>query len=176
MSNINEKIELISTEQRSNYIKSFVETIKGDFQTEIKENGINTYEFPVLHDVYRAYMTDDQIDKTVEYAIDIIEELKKQNMNGLTGNVFEEKVKQVGNSIESYQICLNVEIKRMVHEIDKLFLLDPAASEIIVNQELYSVIFAIYKQLVDKFDDEEMYQHALDLLIRGIMRMGYEPL
>ena len=64
----------------------------------------------------------------------------------------------------------------MVHEIDKLFLLDPAASEIIVNQELYSVIFAIYKQLVDKFDDEEMYQHALDLLIRGIMRMGYEPL
>ena len=40
MSNINEKIELISTEQRSNYIKSFVETIKGDFQTEIKENGI----------------------------------------------------------------------------------------------------------------------------------------
>ena len=169
MSNINEKIELISTEQRSNYIKSFVETIKGDFQTEIKENGINTYEFPVLHDVYRAYMTDDQIDKTVEYAIDIIEELKKQNMNGLTGNVFEEKVKQVGNSIVSYQICLN-------HEIDKLFLLDPAASEIIVNQELYSVIFAIYKQLVDKFDDEEMYQHALDLLIRGIMRMGYEPL
>ena len=97
MSNINEKIELISTEQRSNYIKSFVEIIKGDFQTEIKENGINTYEFPVLHDVYLAYMTDDQIDKTVEYAIDIIEELKKQNMNGLTGDVFEEKVKQVGN-------------------------------------------------------------------------------
>lgn len=59
-----------------------------------------------------------------------------------------------------------------------MFLLDPAASEIIVNQELDSVIFAIfaiYKQLVDKFD-VEMYQHALDLLIRGIMRMGYEPL
>ena len=176
MSKINGKIELISTVKRNNYIKSFVEIIKGDFQTEIKENGINTYEFPVLHDVYRAYMTDEQLDKTVEYAIDIIEELKKQNMNGLTGNVFEEKVKQADNSIVSYQICLNVEIKRMVHEIDKLFLLDPAASEIIVNQELYSVIFAIYKQLVDKFDDEEMYQHALDLLIRGIMRMGYEPL
>lgn len=175
MSKINGKIELISTVKRNNYIKSSVEKIKEDFQTEIKENGINTYEFPVFHDAYRAYMTDEQLDKTVEYAIDIIEELKKQNMNGLTGNVFEEKVKQADNSIVSYQICLNAEIESIVHEIDKMFLLDPAASEIIVNQELYSVIFAIYKQLVDKFD-VEMYQHALDLLIRGIMRMGYELL
>lgn len=149
MSKINGKIELISTVKRNNYIKSSVEKIKEDFQTEIKENCINTYEFPVFHDAYRAYMTDEQLDKTVEYAIDIIEELKKQNMNGLTGNVFEEKVKQADNSIVSYQICLNAEIESIVHEIDKMFLLDSAASEIIVNQELYSVIFAIYKQLVD---------------------------
>ena len=74
MSKINGKIELISTVKRNNYIKSSVEKIKEDFQIEIKENGINTYEFPVFHDAYRAYMTDEQLDKTVEYAIDIIEE------------------------------------------------------------------------------------------------------
>ena len=52
MSKINGKIELISTVKRNNYIKSSVEKIKEDFQTEIKENGINTYEFPVFHDAY----------------------------------------------------------------------------------------------------------------------------
>lgn len=171
---INKIIELVSTEEKKNYVKKYYEKIQEDFLTEIKNDGINTYEFPVFHDEYIAHMTDEQLEKTVEFAIDILEELKKQNNEGLNKSTFNEKVSKAEVGMVSHQICLNDNIRSMVHSIDEMFLLNPFDAEIIVNQELYSVIFAIYFQLVDNFDNE-MYGYALDLLIRGIMRMGYEP-
>lgn len=126
-------------------------------------------------------MTDQELKDTVHLAIDLMEELKDINNNGLNEEKFEENLKKVGADsgkgwelmqvLNIWQIFATEQIQKIIVEVDKAQRVGGAWAMLIANSQLKSAILSVYKIIVDNFDDSKLYYHSTDFLIRAMMNM-----
>lgn len=176
------------------------EKIKDDEREQLEkllyESIIEEYRKTKISDCYYQYkvilqkrkfltdMTNQEMKDTVRLAIDVMEELKEINNNGLSKEKFENHLKKVGADsgkgwelmqvLNIWQFLATEQMKKIIAEVDKAQRVGGAWAMLLANPELESAILSVYKIIVDNFDDLKLYYHSTDFLIRAMMNMHGE--
>ena len=128
-------------------------------------------------------MTDQELKETVKLTIDLLEELKSINNNGVDKTTFESLLTE-SKSQENQplwplwlwnQIHTN-SIDRIVQEIDTVRRVGGAWAMLIADPQLMTAALAVYQRIVDAFDDTELYETCAWFLLRSVMRMHSDPI
>lgn len=172
---------------RESYIEAFVEKINKDFYTGeyVTENNLDYKKYHVTQQEIRfeAYLTDDELRRTVEAGIDIVEELIRINEEGFDKKKFDAAWNDFKNEKGKYSDELDqvmfvkkyfytekiLEIKDKVNEIRRV---GGAYAMLISNPLLDQTIFVVYDAAVDLWEENNLDVLSIYFLIRTIMRMN----
>lgn len=172
------KYEKISETERNEMQDELFNTVVDCFRKERLEDGFYKYEVPFQDIQFVTAMTDKELKDCARLTIDLMEELKNINNNGLDKTAFE-KVEQhsenLGNKVAQVLKIWNTmstdELIRIMNEIDFVRRVGGAWAMFISNPGLISAIVSVYDVLVDHFDDEELYITCSYFLYRAVMKM-----
>ncbi|MBR5565667.1 MAG: hypothetical protein IKW08_05810 [Roseburia sp.] len=170
----------LNEKERRRLVEEWYECIVRDFRKEIVKDDFYRYEVIIQNIKFITYMTDEEVRLSAEFAIDLLEELKRINNNGIKRNVYEEIMGEMEREEESNIFrVIGIWNKISTEEMAKLFTkinmarrVGGAYAILIANPGLISAICAVYEQLVDRFEDEEMYNLSGYFLLRAIMKMN----
>ena len=154
-------------------------TIIDNFQKEAVEEDWYKYEVQLQSIKFVTYMSNEELEKSIELTIDLLEELKNLNNDGMNTQIIQEKTANIETQYQDelmQQIALWSEIfTERIHEIigkiDVIRRVGGAYAMLISNPCFKSAIYAVYERLVDNFDDEELYCQSAYFLVRAVMRM-----
>lgn len=142
------------------------------------------YEVILQKRKFLTDMTNQELKDTVHLAIDVMEELKEINNDGLNKEKFANHLKEVGADsgkgwelmqvLKMWQFLATEQMQEIIAEVDKAQRVGGAWAMLLANPELESAILSVYKIIVDNFDDLKLYYHSTDFLIRAIMNMHGE--
>lgn len=171
--------EKVSAECRKELEESLMTKIIEDFQKEMVEEDFYKYEVQLQSIRFITCMTNDELEKSIELTIDLLEELKNLNNGGLNAQMLQEKVRKVETEYQDevmrqlviWNEVFNKKLHEIIGEIDVVRRVGGAYAMLISNPCFYSAIYAVYERLVDNFDDEKLYYHSVYLLVRAVMRM-----
>lgn len=176
------KFEAISTEARKEIEEAFYKSIIEEFRKEMIEEFYYRYEVVVHDTVFQTYMTDDELKKSIELTLDLIEELKEINNNGIdrkTLDKIEESINdsnRVSRTMAVYHEFCSDKMHLIIAELDVVRRVGGAYAMLIANPVLISGIYAVYDRLVDNFDDENLYLQSAYFLLRAVMKMHSDEL
>ena len=167
----------ISDEVRKKMVAEFQESVKTEFRKDRIKDDLYKYEV-VLQDIYFVtYMTDEEVKLSAQFTIDLLEELKEINNSGIDKKKFEQLIEteeennEVMRTIKIWNIISTDRMHKLLAEIDRARRVGGAWALLIANPGLINAIWSIYEQIVDKFDDMELYEISGFFLLRAIMKM-----
>ena len=171
--------EKISDELREEMVELIKKTIIDTFQKEKIKEHFYRYEVQFQTIKFMTCMTDEELDKSIELTIDLMEELKNINNGGMTGQVLKEKAMQLESEYEDelirdlflWEELCNKEVKNIIRELNVVRRVGGAYAMIISNPCFKSAIYGVYEMIVDKFDDDTLYCQSAFFLARAVMRM-----
>lgn len=175
---------------KESYIEVFVEKIKTDFYTGefiTKDNrDFKKYHVTQQNICFETYLTDDELKRTVEAAIDIVEELIRINEEGLNKesfesawNNFKEKDKYSNNLAQVLFVkkyFYTEKIRQIQNELSEIRNVGGAYEMLVSNPLVDQTIFVVYAAAVDSWEDNNLELSSIYFLIRTIMRMNSEDL
>ena len=143
------------------------------------DDGFHKYEFGGEEDGYTRYVTNEELMQIIKLAIDMLEEMKVINNNGVNRKEFERIYTEVQAKEENeylqklyaWERMKTDEMKTLIREIDKVARVGGAWALLIANPSLNSIAYGVYDKLVDDFDNEEWYWRCGFYLVQAIMRM-----
>lgn len=155
-----------------------------DFRKELSTENTYKYELELQGCRFITYLSEEEINESVNYAIDLMEELKEINNNGFGEQQFNELVTEVKNKTDSqvgifmaiYNEFCTERLSEKITEISEFRRVGGAFAMLIEQPILISSITAVFEKVVDNFDDEELYTFAVYFLARAILRMHSEEL
>lgn len=171
--------EKISDEFRREIEGDIKKGIIEQFQKEMMEKDFYKYEVQIQSIKFVTCMSHDELEKSIELAIDLLEEMKNVNNAGMNKQMLEEKVVNIEAEHQEdlirqvaiwNEIC-NERMNEIIVKIDVVRRVFGAYAMLISNPCLKSAIYAVYDRLVDNFDDEELYCQSAHFLVRAVMRM-----
>ena len=171
--------EKVSVEFRKEIEEVLKMTIIENFQKEMVEEDFYKYEVKLQSIKFVTYMSNEELEKSVELTIDLMEELKILNNDGMNAQILQEKITNIETQYEDElmrQIALWNEIfteriHKIIGKINVIRRVGGAYAMLISNPCFKSAIYAVYERLVDNFDDEELYCQSAYFLVRAVMRM-----
>ena len=182
--------EKINLESRAKMEKLLYETIVETART--REQKGEFYEFIVtIEDVrFRTYLSDQELREAITCSIDLLEELKAINNGGLDSVHFdklkEEKRKEMEElDEEECDIYLGLEVVNSMYtekireikvRIARICRVGGAWYALICSPLMDNIIYVIYEQMVDRFDDEKLYIESVYFILRGVMKIRSEDL
>ena len=177
------RFQRIDENERKNMEADLFETVVGKFRKDMIEEGYYRYEVEIQFIHFKTDMTDQELKETVKLTIDLLEELKNINNEGLDKENFEDLLAEAKRPENEKlwplwmwnQVRTN-SIDRIVQEIDDVRRVGGAWSMLIANPQLETATLAVYQRIVDVFDDTELYETCAWFLLRSIMRMHSDPL
>lgn len=187
------KFEPISKEERDVIEEALVTAVKEQFQKEIVENEYYRYDVTLQNIKFRTYMTHKELERAASYTVDILEEMKRINNNGVNRAKFEEIKESVpekfeGNHEMLRQVCHAVEVMKkistetldsLVEEIAELRKVGGAYWMLMSHPTFRQALFAVYDVIVDRFEEKEernWYDISAFFLMRAIMRVRSEEI
>lgn len=139
------------------------------------------YEVILQKRKFLTDMTNQELKDTVRLAIDVMEELKEINNDGLYKEKFANHLKEVGADsgkgwevmqvLKMWEFLATEQMKEIIAEVDKAQRVGGAWALLIANPQLHSAVLSVYKIIVDAFDNQKLYYHSADFLIRAMMNM-----
>ncbi len=182
--------ESIDLAYRTELESLLYETIVKEARTDERKKGI--FEFIVtIEDVrFRTYMSDSDLLEAIVYAIDLLEELKTINNSGLDSASFKEMLAErreamKGKDEDECKIYLGLKVVHSIYT-EKLCEIKGKLAEIccvgsigfafIFSPLMDKIIYEIYQQIVDHFDEEERYVASALFILRDIIKMRSEDL
>ena len=172
----------ISEEKRKQLEEMLYCCATREFRKEEVEPGYHKYE--VVLQIYKfiTYMTEEELKQSAKLTINLVEEMKKVNNDGMDKPALERLVEEVeAKETEEVLRVFGIwngiatdEIRKLIAEIDEVRRVGGAWAMLISNPGLISAIYAVYERLVDQFDDEDLYAASCFFLLRAIMRMHSE--
>lgn len=141
------------------------------------------YQYKVIlqNKKFLTNLTNQELKDTVHLAIDLMEELKEINNSGLNEERFEDYLKEVGADsgkgwelmqvLNIWQFLATEQMKEIIAEVDKAQRVEGAWALLIANPQLHSAVLSVYKIIVDAFDNQKLYYHSADFLVRAMMNM-----
>lgn len=171
--------EKTSNELRKEMSEDIKNVIIEQFQKEMIEKDFYKYEVQLQSIKFVTYMSYDELEKSIELAIDLLEEMKNVNNNGMNKQMLKEKIDNIEAEhqeelIRQFAVWDEICSERMneiIAKIDIVRRVGGAYAMLISNPCLKSAIYAVYDRLVDNFDDENLYAQSVYFLVRAIMRM-----
>ena len=182
------KFEPISTEERKIIEEEIVTAVIEQFQKEEIEEEYYRYDVFLQNIRFRTQMSHKQLALAAAYTVDIMEELKNINNNGVNRNKFEEIKKSAENNINSKygELCTlwqelealrqisTKKLDELVEEIAEFRKVGGAYWIIMSKPFLLQALYAVYEVIVDHFDDTEernWYDTSAMFIMRAIMRV-----
>lgn len=160
----------------------FFESIVKDFRKDMIEDGYYKYEVVIQDVTFRTYMTDDELKRSIELSLDLIEELKEINNNGMDREALD-KIEAgiddsniVSKTMKIYHAFCTDKIYMIMEELDMVRRVSGAYAMLIANPVLSSAIYSVYDRLIDNFDNEKLYLHSAYFLLRAIMKMNSDEI
>jgi len=179
MEHNNKKYAAINGEKRKQLEIEWYESIIKDFRRERVEDAYYKYDVVLQNIKFITYMTDIELKISAGFAVDLLETLKDINNNGIDRQEYMGIIEEIENEHEENlfrvigiwnRICTE-SMKKLLTEIDEVRRVGGAWALLIANPGLISAICAVYEQLVDRFEDEELYNWGGYFLLRAIMKM-----
>lgn len=173
----------ITKEGRREAENTLVSGIVQDYRKEKIEGHDNLYKYDVtIHEVrFITAMTDEELRESARLTIDMLEELKKLNNNGLTKEKFDEmyaKLKEDDGEFSDFMPPLTMwnkmaskEMTELLGEMDKLRRVGGAYAMLLANPCVKGAVVGVYGLIADKFDDDELYMVCAYFLLRAVMKM-----
>lgn len=169
----------VSAEFRKEIEESLKMTIIENFQKGAVEEGFYKYEVQLQSINFVTYMSHEELEKSIELTIDLMEELKTINNGGINAQMLKEKVTNIETQYQDkwklpLVLCSEIFTEKMyeiIGNIDVIRRVGGAYAMLISNPCFKSAIYAVYERLVDNFDDEELYCQSAYFLVRAVMRM-----
>lgn len=172
------RFEKIDENERKNMENDLFEAIVEKYRRNKIENDCYRYEVEIQFVHFETDMTDQELRESVKLTIDLLEELKSINNNGLDKKKFENilaEAMQPENEklwpLWMWDQIHTSEIDHIVHEIDIAQRVGGAWAMLIANPQLITAVIAVYQCAVDAFDDTGLYETCAWFLLRNIMRM-----
>ena len=182
------KFEPISTKERKIIEEGIVTAVIEQFQKEEIEEEYYWYDVFLQNIRIRTQMSHKQLARAAAYTVDIMEELKNINNNGVNRNKFEEIKKSAENNINSKygELCTlwqelealrqisTKKLDELVEEIAEFRKVGGAYWLIMSKPFLLQALYAVYEVIVDRFDDTEernWYDTSAMFIMRAIMRV-----
>ena len=182
------KFEPINKEERKLIEEGIVAAVIEQFQKEKIEDEYYRYDVYLQNIRFRTQMSNKQLARAAVYTVDIMEELKNINNNGVNRNKFEEIKKSAENNINSKygELCTlwqelealrqisTKKLDELVEEIAEFRKVGGAYWLIMSKPFLLQALYAVYEVIVDRFDDTEernWYDTSAMFIMRAIMRV-----
>ena len=179
----------IENDYRQELEDAFLKKIKTDFPPEEVDDGYSVYEVKIQKIKFRTFMNDEELSRSIGYAIDIIEELKSINNNGLNETRLRE-LEEIHKSsfkddkelsymllpISVYNEFSTQELELILHKIANMRKVGGAYWMLLCRPGLISAIYSVYDRIIDNFDDEDIYIQSIYFLFRAIMKVRSEEI
>ncbi len=174
------RFEKVSAGFRKEIEESLKATIIENFQREVIEGDFYKYEVQLQSIKFVTYMSDEELEKSIELTIDLLEELKNIDNDGVNAQILQEKIRNIETKHKAECIkqlaiwneIINEKTLEIIGKIDEIRRVGGAYALLISNPCLKSAIHAVYERLVDNFDDVELYCQSAYFLVRAVMRMN----
>lgn len=185
--------EPISREERKEIEDGMVAAVKEQFQKEKIEGKYYQYDVDLKNIQFRTYMTHKELKQAASYAVDILEELKAINNNGVNRAKFEEIKEEVSKKIKgNYEGLIPLlqangvmnqisteKLEELVSKIADLRRVGGAYWMLMSHPHLKHALVNVYDVIVDCFDVVEecsWYDISAFFLMRAIMRVRSEEI
>lgn len=154
------------------------------FKVDEGYDGMQKYTVLLQDLKFDLFMSKEDVLENITYAVDIIETMKDVCNNGWNKERFEKLLKEndVVTKTAYRDDCMrfvNVwssfdtePFMDIIYEIDCMYRLDGLCAILVKNPLIEAAILGVYEVIVDKFDDAELYDIAVNFLARNIMRLG----
>lgn len=181
---MNNKYEKLNDEFRSELEKDLQMAIVEQCRKEELEERFYKYEVQLQNIRFVTYMSDEELELSVKMTIDLLEEMKVINNDGMVEQEFRKKIADIEEHNEDefmrelyiWNILCSQKIIEIIGKIDRVRRVGGAYAMLISNPGLKSAIHVVYERLVDNFDDVELYCQSAFFLLRAIMRMHSEEI
>ncbi len=184
--NNEEKFELLTKNEKDELVMEYVEHLKKDFRTDDAPIEGTYYKYEITLQIYRfvTYVSDEEIEKSARYALELLEEMKKINNSGMDKVAFESLQKKIGEETESeilrvlkvWNEVSNIKIAELMARIQELRRVGGAYAMFVSGPVFISALYSVYEAIVDRFDDAEWYWASGFLLFRAILQMHSESI
>lgn len=179
---MNKKYRKLNEEFRDELEKSLQLAVVEQFRQEAVKEGFYKYEVQLQDLRFITYMSNKELEQSIKLTIDLLEEMKVINNEGMDEKTFRKKVKDIEEQCEDefmqhlyiWDILCSEEVAKIICEIDVVRRVGGAYAMLISNPGLKSAIYVVYEVLVDRFDDENLYCQCAYFMLRAIMRMHSE--
>lgn len=160
-----------------------------DYRQDNVRDDYYEFIFPLQKNTYKTVMSDSELKEAIVCAIDLLEEMKKLNNEGLTKEVFEEKIRKIDEGIKSEDKDFTEIYSRMLYSKiisnDRIIEIKSKIAQVcrvggaywmlmslpVLNDSLY----VIYEVVVDSFDgyieETPLYEVCAFMLLRCIMSL-----
>ena len=182
---MNEKFQKIGDEERGDLKDIILMAHERDCTIEKIDGEMYKYVVTLQYINFVTYMTEDEVEMSVEKAIDLMEEMKEINNGGLDRKKFTELLDRLNKEYDNNEALVLLRLwkeiasdrlNEIVSEIDELRRVGGAYAMLVSNPCLESAIRAVYERMVDNFDDDGLYNKALYFLFRAVLRVHSEEI
>lgn len=177
------KFEPISQDAREVNVMAVCMRIN-DFRKELVAENTYKYELELQGCKFITYLSEEEINKSINYALDLMEELKEINNNGFGELQFKELVTEMENKTDSqvgmfltiFNEFSSERLREIIAEISEFRQVGGAFATLIEQPVLISGIVAVFEKMVANFEDKELYTFAVYFLTRAILKMSSEDM
>ena len=177
-----EKVIPVNPEQRKKLIEYYIKRMKNYFMPENKmtRKGCYRYVVRLMGQKFAVHMSDEELANAIDYAIDILEEMKNINNAGMHKREFEALVAEMkGKTMEKLLSVLNTREKIATEKMEKLVIqieefrkVNDLCAIFITRPVFGNELLWLYSTLVDRFDDAKWYLEGGFFLLCAIMKIN----
>ncbi|QFJ53393.1 hypothetical protein [Pseudobutyrivibrio xylanivorans] len=148
---------------------------------EETEDCCRCYRLPYRNEEFEAFVTEGEKNKVIDLAIALMEELKSLANSTYTKEDLNQLLSQVNGEPSAIKSTLLMEsiqtpnIKALVAEAAETVRVGGAYLMFVARPEIAQLLFVTLYGMIDKFDDEIMYDSSTFLITRGILNMHKCP-
>ena len=175
-------IILKKREEREELKRGLIANVESQMKTDEVVDGFTKYVSALQGQWFECYLSQDEVEASVEYALRLMEMLNRINDKGLNRERLKELESQVNDKHSAVskieirhailgQELITDEVNELVEEIAKMRRVRGTYWLLMARPAFMSVIYAIYDRIVDQFDDEDLFIHSTFFLLRGILKM-----
>lgn len=182
--------DIIEENYKEEVKKELLKKFKKDFVPTDVDNGYSMYEVDIQNLRFRTFINDEELSMAMDYAFEILEELKNINNYRLTKEQFEELVKNHRETfriddkefsemmlpVSVYNKFATEELEMLLIGIANLRRVGGAYWMLLCRPGLISAVFAVFDAIIDKFDDDNYYIQSIYFLFRAILKVRSEEI
>lgn len=182
--------EIIEETYKKEIKDALLARFKKEFKSTEVDDGYSLYEVDIQHLHFRTFMNDEELSLSMDYAFEILEELKNINNYGTSkGKLVElekihretykpddEEFSEMMLPVSVYNKFATKDLEMTLIGVANLRRVGGAYWMLLSRPGLVSAIFAVFDRIIDNFDNDELYIQSIYFLFRAILKVRSEEI